>query len=48
MRQHYGWIVGAWVFAVACAGGPALCEDATLAPDPSNPQEEKHVADEEQ
>ncbi len=45
MRQHYRWIVGAWVFAVACAGGPALCEDATLAPGPSNPQEEKQVAE---
>jgi tetratricopeptide (TPR) repeat protein len=44
MRQHYlRWMIGALMLAMACAEEPALCDEAALAPAPSNPEGEKQV-----
>ena len=45
MRQHNLWMIAAWMFAMACAGRPALCDEAALAPAPSNPEGEKQVVE---
>src|SRR5947208_73313 len=43
MRQRYVGMVGAWVFAMACAGEPALGDETVVVPAPSNVAGEKQV-----